>query len=153
MTREDRKKASDVFRETNFLFAKKTSFAEAFPEILQVTVEVEESGTGVSSGIFGNQQTRLTRYTETSLGEYADCSNRLCFNGGIDIGSMLREAVREQKTEFGGTGRCQGYEGSPGGRRKHRECMNYFKVRGEITYKGKATAKENQVQGDVESPS
>ena len=42
--RQERKKASDLFRETTLLFAEKVSFDEAFPEIEDVTVEVEEKG-------------------------------------------------------------------------------------------------------------
>jgi len=69
------------------------------------------------------------------LGEFVDCSNSLCYNGGIRVGSMRREAVDERKTEFDGKAMCQGYEGSPSGRRRYRTCINHFEVRGKITYK------------------
>ena len=36
--REKRQKASDVFRESNFLFAQKGTFAEAFPTIGKLRV-------------------------------------------------------------------------------------------------------------------
>lgn len=37
---KDRKKASDIFRETNYVFAEKGTFKEAFPEIVDITIEV-----------------------------------------------------------------------------------------------------------------
>ena len=42
MARDTRQKASDVFRETNFVFGNKVSFVEAFPQIEDIEVEVIE---------------------------------------------------------------------------------------------------------------
>jgi len=42
---QNRKKASELSQERQYAFARKVSFEEAFPEIDDVVVEVEEKGT------------------------------------------------------------------------------------------------------------
>jgi hypothetical protein len=129
--RDERQKASDVFRERNFVFAKKVSFDEAFSEIEDLTVEVEESGHGISG--WNRKSTYRKQYFP---GEYIDCSNPLCYNGGFSIGSILRKMVRNKQTELETSKLCQGNEGSPRGRRIYRKCMNFFKIKVSIKYKG-----------------
>lgn len=92
MSKNDRLKASDVFRQTNYLFSKKVSFGEAFPEIEDLTVEVEEMGHVI------REWNRKRTYGKQYLGEYIDCSNPICYNGGFSIGSILREMVRKKET-------------------------------------------------------
>jgi len=128
MGKGDRKKASDVFRESNFVFSQKVSFEEAFPEIADLKVIVEESGHGV-------REWNRVRHYGKNIGEYIDCSNPLCYNGGFSLGSILREMVRKRETHREETAICQGYEGSPKGRRKYRDCMNFFKITVDIQYK------------------
>lgn len=128
MSRNKRQKASDVFRETEFLFAKKSGFDQAFPQIASLSGTVEEDGDGVSKW-------RRIRYLSKETGEYFDCSNPLCYNGGFSVGNILRGmvasgATREEDTHF-----CQGYEGSPKGRRRDRDCMNSFRVTVDIEYR------------------
>ena len=138
--RDERMKASDVFREAKFLFSRKASFDEAFPEIENVVIEVEERGDGVNHwGFCGSRRV----YKNPHLpGEYIDCSNPLCYNGGVRVGSIIHEMVKERSTgRVGSTSFCQGYEGSPKGRRRYRKCTNSFKVIISITYKEKAFTK------------
>ena len=127
MARDRREKASEVFGKANFLFSEKVSFAEAFPEVEQVAVEVNESDAGVG-GV-------TRRFSASSLGEYIDCSNPLCFNGGFSIGRIIWGMVEKRETSQQGSEICQGYEGSPKGRRKYRDCMRFFKWEVEIQYK------------------
>ncbi len=127
--RNQRQKASDVFRDANFVFANKVPFEEAFSEIEDVSVEVEESGEGVS------WQGKRT-YGKASLGEHINCSNPICYNGGVSIGSILRGLVRNKQTQAEVTKKCQGYEGSPKGKRKYRDCFNFFKIKVSVKYKG-----------------
>jgi len=134
--RDRRQKASDVFRESEFVFVQKVSFEEAFPEIKDLTVEVEESGHGVSE--WNRKRTYRKQYFP---GEYIDCSNPLCYNGGFSIGSILREMVRNRQTELETSKLCQGNEGSPKGRRIYRKCMNFFKIKVSIKYR-EASEKE-----------
>ena len=118
-----------MFRESEFVFSKKASFEEAFPEIEDLTVEVEETGHGV--GEWNRKRIYRKQYLP---GEYIDCSNPLCYNGGFSIGSILREMVKKKQTELETSKLCQGHEGSPKGRRIYRKCMNFFKVKVSIKY-------------------
>ena len=47
MPANKRDKASDVFNSTDYAFCSKVSFSEAFPQIKNIRVEVEEDGEGV----------------------------------------------------------------------------------------------------------
>ena len=71
MGRDDRKKASDVFRDMNYLFSRKAGFDEAFPEIADLRVVIEECGQGI------REWSRVRHYA-MNIGEYINCSNSLC---------------------------------------------------------------------------
>jgi len=131
MRKSDRRqKASDLFREGSYVFATPAKFAEVFPDIEDVTVDVTESGYGAREG-------RRSLYTRQDLpGEYIDCSNPVCHNGGFSIGSVLREMARDHLTELQVSKFCQGNEGSPKGRRIYRKWLNGFEVKVVIKYKG-----------------
>lgn len=126
----DRKKASDVFNESNYVFAKKVGFDEAFSQIEDIRVEVAESGRDVE------EWNRDSIYTKQHFpGEFINCSNSFCYNGGFSIGSILREMVSKKQTELETRKGCQGNEGSPKGRRIYRKCLNSFKIKVSIKYK------------------
>ncbi len=127
--RNQRQKASDVFREAQFLFARKGTFAEAYPTISKLKVEVEEQGRGVNA-FYGPSV-----YTEENAGEYVDCSNPLCYNGGLHLGDILRAMVRENQTDREVAKLCQGYNGSPKGRRNYGPCVNSFRVKVHVDYR------------------
>lgn len=128
--RDERLKASDIFNQSDFVFSKKVTFKEAFPEIDDINVEVKESG----DGTYGDGK---SCYGKGHIGEYINCSNRICYNGGFSIREVIRDMVRKEETETKTTKYCQGYEGSPKGRRKYRSCMNNFKIKVSIKYKEK----------------
>ena len=70
-------------------------FKEAFPQIQDITVRVEESGKGVYEDF------NILLYTiDNPPGEYIDCSNPLCYGGGFSIGQILRQMVRDKKNTF-----------------------------------------------------
>lgn len=126
---DKRQKASDVFREGYYPFVRKVSFAEAFPEIEDTRVEAKEYG-------YAPEAKQCWLYTrEHPPGEYVDCSNPLCYNGGFSIASVLRQMARDGLTEHETSGLCQGNEGSPKGRRIYRKCMHSFEVKVTIKYK------------------
>ncbi len=125
---KDRKKASDIFRETRSPFARKVEFEEAFPQIDTIIVEVEEEGEGVFAEI--NKQI----YRKNDLGEFIDCSNSICYNGGFSIGQIIRQMVSEERTDLETSKICQGFEGSPKGRNRYRSCLNRFKIGVHINY-------------------
>ena len=81
-------KASDVFREANFLLANKGTFDEAFPGVADISIEVEEDGDGVSH--WRGKANKRTYRKPHLPGEYVNCSNPTCYNGGVSIGSILR---------------------------------------------------------------
>jgi hypothetical protein len=127
-----RQKASDLHWEREYALGEKVTFEKAFPTIEDVQVQVEEEGY-----LYGFRQGKSTpkRYSPPNMGEYIDCSNPLCYKGGFSIGSILREMAKEKKTDLETSRTCQGYEGSPKGRRKYRECINHFDIKVHIKYK------------------
>jgi hypothetical protein len=127
MRRSDRKKASEIFRETNYPFVKKVSFTETFPQIENVIVVVEEKGSGSSL------RPSPLQYDKNTLSEFIDCHNSSCYNGGFSIGDILRDMVKDKKTSIETVKFCQGYEGSPKGKRR-RSCITQFNIKVEIQY-------------------
>ena len=128
-SRDKRQKAQDIFNQGNYVFPRETTtFEKAFPEVEECIVEVQERGYGPSG-----RAEETSRYTNP--GEYINCSNSLCYNGGFNIGSPIREMVRMRKTEKDGNASCQGSEGSPKGRRIYRKCANFFKYKITLKYR------------------
>lgn len=123
---KNRKKAQDVFNESNPIFAKKVGFDEAFPQIKDLTIEVSE-------GSLGRGRSRAMVYHK-DIGEYINCSNPMCYNGGFSIGKVLRNMVAKKETEFSDTEICKGYEGSPKGRKRYRTCVTMFDYKVTIEY-------------------
>lgn len=134
MSRDRRKKASDVFSESKSFFGERVSFRQAFPQIKHIVVKVYETGDGVRPLLGDRAGAPSGIYTETSLGEHINCSNTLCYNGGFRIGWIVREMDRnrEEKKDFSES--CQGYEDSPKGRIQYGDCGNYFEGNIEIEY-------------------
>ena len=129
--REKRQKASDVFQESNFILANKAKFSDAFPTIAKLRVEVIESGRGVPAYIGSSPAV----YDQTRAGEYLNCSNPLCYSGGFRLGALVRQMVMSGEKELETTELCQGYKGSPKGRKNYGPCGNSFKVKVNIEYK------------------
>lgn len=129
MSSRNHQKASDVFRETDFLFGKTSSFERAFPNILELSVEVEEQNSNGSP-------IRTRRIDHRDMSEYVDCSNRFCYNGGVSVGRIIRNMVGSKATRHETELLiCQGYEGSPKGRRRYRSCLHAFRVVAEVKYR------------------
>jgi hypothetical protein len=131
--RDERMKASDVFNEASMLFGKTASFSAAFPSIAELHVEVEEKG---DHGPSWSSRTVYTHHNPP--GEFVNCRNPRCFNGGFRIAQMIRYMAYSQDTEHDATVRCQGYEGSPKGRKNSGPCDQYFVVRIRVKYKAES---------------
>jgi len=130
MPRGDRMKASDVLRETEYVFSRKVPFEQAFPEIKSFRAEVQTLSEG------SRHVNYISVYTmDNKPGEYIDCRNPLCYNGGFSIGQILRDMVSKRQTHYEGSALCQGYEGSPKGRRHYRSCLSFWKIKVDIEYK------------------
>jgi hypothetical protein len=126
----DHKKASDIFQESEYAFAK-TPFAQAFPEIEDFTIEVVEC----EDPIWRKESGTRTYTKNHPPGEFVDCTNRVCYGGGVSIGEILREMIRQSNSENEVAKRCRGYEGSPKGQRKHRRCIHEFTVKVSLKYR------------------
>ena len=128
-----RDKLSDVKALSKpFLGSRTATFREAFPEIVSMRLEVDLDLSGTNVDKWNAHHV----YTLESPPPIAlDCPNQLCTRGGLDIEQILRNIVAGRQTEFNCGEGCRGYEGSPKGRVKYRECDNYYRVKGSITYK------------------
>ena len=81
------------------------------------------------------------RNSKDGISEYVNCSNKLCYNGGVSVCDVLRHMVDAKLTEYESEVRiCQGYEGSPKGRRRRNPCVHTFKVEARVKYKGVSAA-------------
>jgi len=137
MSSRDREKASDVFRNTDFLFSKKGTFAESFPMIEDIKVIVKRGGH------YGVSEWNKEEHYGTNVGEYVDCSNPTCYNGGFSVGNFVRMMIASEQTHFEKEYiSCQGYEGSPKGKRRYRSCTNHFAVVIDIKYKPKGASED-----------
>jgi hypothetical protein len=128
-----RLKASDVYKQTDFFFSgPKLTFAQAFPEIEDLQVAVKET----DQSYVPHTLVCESAYCRTNPpGEYVDCRNPDCYNGGFRMGDILREMVQQMRTDFTTTLSCQGYEGSPNGRRKYDRCYHVFEVSIRLAYR------------------
>ena len=128
MSKQDRKKATEKFEESEFVFGSKITFEEAFPSIDDLKVIVTEAGKTKSR----SPETR--KYTKP-IGEYIDCTNPLCNGGGFSIANIIKGMVKDKETHCETTEVCKGSEGSPKGVKIYGPCMNSFQVKVEVKYK------------------
>jgi hypothetical protein len=136
MSKQKWQKASDVFGSSDPAFSKKVIFDKAFPEIDDIKIEViETSELKTSDTLKSEQYQNLKRTYGKTIGEYIDCHNKFCYNGGFSIGSIIRDMVNTKQIVKEDAVFCQGYEGSPKGRKRNRSCLHYFSFRVEIKYK------------------
>jgi hypothetical protein len=145
MARESRKNVSDNSRETYYLFPIKVPFNEAFPEIEDIFIEVKEFESSVrkpendkewekAMGSYSSYP-MVHRYSKNHLpAENINCTNALCFNGGLPIGSIVRGMISKKETFKEGIKYCRGYEGSPKGKSKYRDCSHQFEYKITIKY-------------------
>ena len=132
---DKREKASEVIGKTNYVFAKKVdSFAEAYPTIARLRVEVAEY-----SGPWDRDKAPWV-ITETDFRHAVDCSNQLCYGGGVEVGWIIHDMVRQHLTEFEISKPCRGYEGTA--KRRDRSCVHTFTVKATIVYKAPPPSKD-----------
>ena len=118
-----KKKASDIYHKTEYVFKDKLSFSEEFTSIEEISIEIL---TGLGD------QRKIRKYSKSNYpGEYYDCPNPLCY-GGFSLGDIIREMVSNGTTHIDDTRRCIGHEGVS--TRVDRECIEGFRVIFEIKY-------------------
>ena len=131
-------KATEIINNANYIFSRKvTSFAEAYPSVAKLRVEIAES-----SGWSGEETPWVL--TESTFRQAVDCSNRACYGGGVELGWILHDMVSKHLTTSEETKPCRGYEGSPKGRKRYGACLHSFRVKVEIEYK-----KEDSATGEA----
>lgn len=130
--RNRRMKASEVAAQHPRWLATPTSdFSKAFPTIAEVRIDVVSRFTPS-----GEEREYSTR---SEPREFIDCTNPRCYNGGVPLGHMLRGMVEGRKTEEQWSPPCQGYEGSPKGRRQTGPCDNHFTVKVTLRFKDESS--------------
>ena len=67
--------------------------------------------------------------------EHVDCSNPLCYDGGISLGDLLRDMVRGRQEEFIGTSFCTGQEGDPEEPGPHPSCQTRFEIEATLRFR------------------
>lgn len=128
MSRQNREKRSDLMRKGQPFFGRWVdSFKEAYPTIENLQVEVTQ--TDASRGSSFTQ-----KLSEKNFRDVIDCSNPLCYGGGVVLGSLLHSMVWKGETSREEHSGCGGYEGSPKGRRKYRSCSRGFRVKIKVDY-------------------
>ena len=126
----DREKLTDIINNTDYVFSqKKSKFYEAYPSIAKLHVEVYEATMGLGS------ETREWVLTEENFRHAVNCSNSVCYGGGIEIGWFIHDMVRDKATDRELRQKCKGYEGSPKGRKRYRSCFHSFHIKAHIEYK------------------
>ena len=107
-----------------YLSTPTTNFSEAFPDLATVDVRVIE----YDDDIWRKEGRRCHFTLEAPPPEVARCSNSSCRDGGVNLGSVLREMCRERRLEAQIHQRCRGKE------RSGRSCIHGFKVEVKLTF-------------------
>ena len=60
--------------------------------------------------------------------ESVPCHNPLCNNGGLALGELLRELIRDRQTDYLGTNYCRGQEGDLEVPESLKSCQTRYEV-------------------------
>ncbi len=132
-----REKPTDRISEGHFPFSNRVdSFEEAYPTVSSLSVEVTESEVGSAETL------RIWRFTERDFRHAVDCSNSLCYGGGVAIGWIIDDMARNTQGDREETKLCQGYEGSPKGSIRYRRCLHSFHIKAHLRYKNGEEGKQ-----------
>lgn len=118
---KNRKKAQDIFNESDFVFGSKTTFDKAFPEVELISVKVKELE-------YSKLVNEVLLSEKSTIPEYINCHNPLCNKGGFHLMDIVREMNRKKETETKGHKLCIGNE------RKGRDCMHAFDYEIHLSY-------------------
>jgi len=121
-----KKKASDYYNNSEPFLGRKVSFAQAYPNIEKLTIEVKEYKDfwKKNDGFYPY----TTVLTEKSFSEFVDCHSTSCDGGGFNINKILREIVEKGETSSEDSADCIGHI-------KIQRCMHNFDYSIKATYK------------------
>jgi len=77
---------------------------------------------------------REISFSKENWPEHFNCSNPRCHEGGVSISAVIRDALKENREHTIVKKKCQGYNGSPKGRKKYTSCIHDFEVTVDIHY-------------------
>jgi hypothetical protein len=120
--RDHRPKVTELFANTISPFGSRAPFQQVFPDFLKLEIFIAEQ-----RHLWGERNER-TYTLSNPPGEHFDCSNSFCYGGGFSITQILRNVYEQRLTKFETLVDCRGYEGSPKGHRKYKDCAQYSKV-------------------------
>ena len=125
-------------------FGSYTTLTKLHPEVLSAAVRYTESGFGFD---FKDQ------YRDLSSDGRVSCGNPRCHRGGYDLRFQVEQMIEKKIEEEEVAVRCQGDEGTPGGKKKGQSCDKRMKGTILIKYKPLETATAPaSPQADPEPP-
>lgn len=108
-----------------FLVGKETTFANAYPDVKRVVLEVRQD----SNGWYAREEwKRITKHDGLSPPRHIPCLNPRCQQGGLDLEVFIMTLASGSSTTYSNSFSCPGHEGSPKGRRHGESCMNHFEL-------------------------
>lgn len=124
-----KKKASDYYNNSAPFLGRKVSFAQAYPNIEKLVVEVNEYVDFWKKNDGFYPYTKVL--TEKSFSEYVNCHSSSCDGGGFNINNILHEIVENSETAAKDTVNCIGHI-------KSQRCTHTFEYSIKVTYKENA---------------
>jgi hypothetical protein len=136
MTKHKITKASDVYHETEHSFASKASFEKTNPQIEQFSIEIVETEgiEHVDFKAFDKIKHRHIYTKETLPGEFINCRNPDCREGGLSFSGIIRKMIADKLTKFHGTEICRGYESLSEGLKEKKNCRHQFHFKVKMKY-------------------
>ena len=104
------------------------TFEEIFPTVQDINILVEETGDDLP-------RPHPERFSKHFVPHVVDCSDPRCVKGGVFLGLIVHDVIRDRRTSFQDAKPCRGFRGSPKGRRYHGACDHQFKIEISVTYK------------------
>lgn len=114
-----RKTLVDLYREAGSGLVPRVPFAQAYPEIESISVEINNA-------------------VLEEVSPKVPCGHPKCYGGGLHLDEIIRAIVEKRKTVEEVVRHCVGYESSPKGRRIYGPCSRRFQVQISIRYTERA---------------
>ena len=108
---------------------RRINFAEVFPQIKTVKVEVAQRNHDL------DQQAEYVGYDETTLVEYVNCFNPKCAEGAFHIAGILLDMVNSKSIDHKVTANCDSDEMRQNGQSVKTVCRTRFQVAIHVEYK------------------